>query len=269
MISQALPSNLLTEQSLRKLLLAEKKRRGLPRSQLVFVGMHNVAQWWWCGMYSVLKSQRNELDFFATYLADRVSLALALGQVKTVPESASKLLEVGSTLTLADLERYAKSTALPPPVETMEEIVPFSTIDRYEDGLNVEMAQAERYPRLRWWFQWNDLVLVGIPDGITKKFVYEFKASTNEHFFKTAARPIANTQADLYGMFFGRKEKRVQILIRQTEEVVTLEGPVDKDRAISTLGKFAGVIGGSLPMAPKPFKCTSCEERDVCTIRAR
>ncbi|GBE47130.1 hypothetical protein BMS3Bbin12_00284 [bacterium BMS3Bbin12] len=270
MISKGLPSKPLTKQSLTKLLRAEKKRRGIPQSQLVFVGIHNIAQWWWCGMYSVLKSQRNELEFFATYLADRVSLALSLDQVDTIPTAAFELLEVGAGLTLADLELHTKSSTQAQSQDIVADLISISpAIDKYENGLAVEMAQAERYPKLRWSFQWNDFVLIGIPDGITKKIVYEFKASSNEHFFRTAARPIANTQADLYGLFFGRNEKRVQVYIRETGEVITLEGPIDKDRAISTLRKFASVVAGSLPMAPKPFKCVSCEERDACTIRAR
>ncbi len=161
MISQGLPSKLLTKQSLTKLLRVEKKRRGIPQSQLVFVGMHNIAQWWWCGMYSVLKSQRNEIEFFAAYLADRASLAVSLGQVDTVPTAAFELLEVSASLTLADLELHTKSSTQAQSQDIVADLISMSpAIDKYENGLAVEVAQAERYPQLRWSFQWNDFVLI-------------------------------------------------------------------------------------------------------------
>jgi len=248
-----------------QLLHEEKERRGIPQTQTVFVGIHNVAQWWWCGMYSVLKSESNELEFFSAYLTDRISLAMELGQITSLPQSPSDILEAGAELSLADLENHKKVTEAS--VKKRNEwMMRSSSSDKYERGLSIEKEKAESYPKFRWWFSWKRLVLVGIPDGITDKFVYEFKTASSEYFFKTASRPIANTQADLYGMFFNRKEKRVQIYIKKTKEVITLENTVDEERAVSTLEKFSSVISGKLPMRPKPFKCRSCDEKSNCKI---
>ena len=68
-----LPESFWDEKRLNALLTKEKKRRKLAKSDLVFVGMHNVSQFWLCGMYAVLKSRANELEFFAAYLGDRLA----------------------------------------------------------------------------------------------------------------------------------------------------------------------------------------------------
>jgi hypothetical protein len=39
---------------MRELLQLEKRRRGLDESQLVFIGMANVANYYWCAMKSLL-----------------------------------------------------------------------------------------------------------------------------------------------------------------------------------------------------------------------
>src|SRR5438094_397592 len=57
------------EGRLGRLLALEKQRRGIPMGKLVFVGMHNVAQHWWCTQQAVFKSRANEGMFFATSTA--------------------------------------------------------------------------------------------------------------------------------------------------------------------------------------------------------
>jgi len=47
-----------------KLLLLEKERRGVDKGKLVFVGMANVAKYYWCAMSSIFKSKERELEFF-------------------------------------------------------------------------------------------------------------------------------------------------------------------------------------------------------------
>ena len=47
-------------------------------------------------------------------------------------------------------------------------------------GEFLETTKAEQYPTIRWNFEWDDYVIVGIPDGITNNFVYEFKTTRNK-----------------------------------------------------------------------------------------
>jgi len=67
-----------------------------------------------------------------------------------------------------------------------------------------ESTKSEKYPTIRWNFSWENYVILGIPDGITDKFVYEFK-STKDRFLLNYIKPIAFTQADFYGYFFQKK----------------------------------------------------------------
>jgi hypothetical protein len=242
------PAALETEKSLRHLLALEKERRGFPSSALVFVGLHNVAQFWWCGMYAVLKSKANEHEFFAAYLTDRLRYAQALGHLTGVPTDKKELLKVGESLTRRDVEALFTSAIKGGAV-------------RKRHG-----NEPPKYASYRWSFQWKGFVLVGVPDGITPKFVYEFKEAKNRFWFTTASRPVATTQADLYGLFFERPEKRVEIAIHDEGTIEKFSGPVDPARAKDTLARFDSVVSGQLPARPKPFKCANCEYRRECPI---
>jgi len=88
----------------RKLLVAEKLRRGVAADSLVFVGAKNVAQYWWCAQQSVLKSRDEEMMFFMSYLEDRLQYSLDLGRVDALPKEPEKWLAIGDNITNADLE---------------------------------------------------------------------------------------------------------------------------------------------------------------------
>jgi hypothetical protein len=86
--------------------MAEKKRRGQHEASLVFIGMHNLSEFWWCGMYSALKSKQSELGFFAAYLEDRITYSLLTGRISKIPRKRPELLEIGDDLTLGEIERF-------------------------------------------------------------------------------------------------------------------------------------------------------------------
>lgn len=48
----------LSIKELRDLLLLEKERRGVEKDKLVFIGMANVARYYWCAMESFFTKQR-------------------------------------------------------------------------------------------------------------------------------------------------------------------------------------------------------------------
>jgi len=207
--------------------------------------MHNIAQFWWCGMYAVLKSKANELGFFVAYLSDRVNYAQALGRVKSAPRSKEKLLATGEDLTRRDVEKLFAA----------------------EIRRGAKAKHPEGLASYRWSFPWKGFVLVGIPDGIAPKYVFEQKEAKNRFWFNTASRPVATTQADLYGVFFERPQKRVEITILDEGTVEIMESPVDHGRANTTLEKFASAVSGRLPAPPKPFKCKNCVYRQKCPVR--
>lgn len=269
----SLPDCFLDEHWLGRLLIVEKERRGLHKSSLVFIGIHNLSGFWWCGMQSVLKSNRSELDFFRAYLEDRMTYALLTGRISKIPRRRLDLLEIGDDLTLGEVESFHQMQLISAKAPTPKAILSKGTgmgrrkreIDPFERGLGDESEFAEKYPRFRWNFRFSDYVVVGAPDGITKDLVYEFK-STAKRFFFYFVKPVALAQADLYGLFFKKKMKRVQIYIQDEDLVESFQMPVDVARAKETLARFDHVNKGFFPQAPAKWKCTNCEVRDECCI---
>jgi CRISPR/Cas system-associated exonuclease Cas4 (RecB family) len=105
-----------------------------------------------------------------------------------------------------------------------------------------------------------------MPDGITKDLVYEFK-TVKTPFLVRYNLPVAVAQADLYGYFFERSKKRVQIYVVETGKTLTLEADVDRENAIKTLLKFHSIDSGAPPIPPKEWKCKDCEFVNMCKLR--
>jgi len=137
--------------------------------------------------------------------------------------------------------------------------------DPIQRGNFLEGTRAEKYPHLRWNFTWGKYTVVGIADGLMKEFVYEFKTTKTRHYLYSA-KPVALAQADLYGYFFQRPRKRVQIYIVDENKTETYDEPVDISRAEETLSAFARVDQGEPAHPPQPWKCRCCHFRDSCTI---
>jgi len=248
------------KRALKELLLLEKERRGIERDKLLFVGVANVASYRWCAVKSLLASKRGELSFFAAYLEDRIKYSLELGYVDSVPTSKEKLLDVGDEVTLDDIERLLAKRGeleiIPEPVGT-DEAPPMIA------GELLHWSKAERYPTIRWNFPWRGYVVVGVPDGITDSFVYEFKTTGND-FLLRFIKPVAFAQADLYGYFFRRGTKRVQVYVREGGRVLTWMDDVASDNAEGTLQRFKRLEEGEEPSPPKKWKCKKCEFRREC-----
>jgi hypothetical protein len=254
----------------------EKERRGKHQCELIFVGARNVANHWWCTESAVLKSRDNELGFFAAYIADRVEAARAHGCFPTRIRRLSDWLDVGAGLTAPDIETVqTRKSVKPRPIgrrtfETAREMFEVdlevrqhedpSEMGPFERGDLAEGYLAEKYPRLRWSFPWENLVVVGIPDGLTGRFVYEFKSAAAEGAWRWS-KGSACAQADLYAFFWKRPEKRVQHYSLDTRELDTIHEVADVTRAQSTLRSFSEVAAGGLPYWPKEWKCDRCEFR--------
>ena len=293
---------------LKRLMCLEKRRRGLDTDTLVFVGVANVADHWWCTQQAVMKSRENELGFFDAYLRDRVNYARELGIIERLPKKRAALLDVGKEITLADVDKLLKKRTeekqarlgggsiasrwlfeekidrkggrvriINPNLHPLEfetcmeeaEKAGVQIVDLESDpllrGQLYEMDRAEKYPTIRWNFQWGRYVVGGLPDGLTKDFSYEFK-TTRDQFLLGFRKPVAMTQADLYGYFFRRPNKRVQILVMKEDRIATFQEPVALERAEETLASFARVAEGGPPRPPVTWKCNPCQYRQSCPI---
>jgi hypothetical protein len=308
-IQDKLGEILRDKERLGRLLLIEKQRRGVPQGALVFVGTANVASHWWCTQQAVLNSRAKELDFFAAYLSDRILYAHRLDRVTKLPRSHKALLDVGSEITLDDVEQLLKeradaaqhgsrrlapvqvaweyedrvekdgkrtrliNPALPPEEKQLWEDLAaeegIRVIDLEKDpkrrGEIYQASRAEKYPTIQWHFPWGRYSVGGVPDGLTEDFTYEYKTTRNR-FLLSFMKPVACAQADLYGYFFRRPKKRVQIHIVEENATQTWEKPVDAANAEATLSAFARVDAGEPARPPKPWKCGQCDFRANCPI---
>jgi len=134
-------------------------------------------------------------------------------------------------------------------------------------GQLLDTTKAEQYTIIRWNYAWDKYVVVVVPDGITSEFFYEFK-STRSRFLMHFLKPVALTQADLYGYFSRRGKKRVQIYVVEEDVTEPWDADADVNRAKDVLAKFKEMEEGFVPLPPKAWKCKSCEFAKVCTIRA-
>jgi len=126
----------------------------------------------------------------------------------------------------------------------------------------------EQYPSIRWNFDWKEYIVVGIPDGITDRFVCEFKTSDKSlGFFRKWVWPVAMAQGDLYGHFFRREEKRVQVLLEREGRIETWQLGVDQKGALDTLERFRRVERRKKdPVPPAEWKCRRCEFKWKCAL---
>jgi hypothetical protein len=303
-------SEILSDKNhVKRLLMLEKKRRGMQKDALVFVGMADVAQQWWCTQQAVLKSRAMEPNVFGAYLSDRILYANRLGLITKLPKSQKALLDIGSEITSNDVEELLKEEKekeddlkrrfagaqsqwiyrdtehgdgnrvrlinpdLPPEekhgweLDAAHEGVKIIDIEQDPKlrGRIYQASRAEKYPTIRWHFPWRHYSVGGVPDGLTEDFAYEYKTTGSPFLFRFM-KPMAIAQADLYGYFFHRPKKRVQIEIIQDNSKVTFEEPVDAANAEATLDAFARVDAGEPARPPKPWKCPICEFRTTCPI---
>jgi len=289
---------------------AVKRELGREKDELVFVGMADVAQFWWCAKKSILSNREMELWFFDSFKDDvwSYSLRLEYRKEKETP-SPSRLLELRERISFEDIQRLLRETEPPEwggslvdllrrgishsllrgeipvaPIDfdavrkaeklmekgaPLQEVLPLlREVPPRQRGEILQLCYAERYPTIRWNFDWREYIVVGVPDGITDRFVYEFKTSDNLGFFQKWIWPVATAQGDLYGHFFRREEKRIQALLEREGRIETWQLRIDRKEALDTLERFRRVEKGEKdPAPPAEWKCRRCEFRWRCALR--
>jgi CRISPR/Cas system-associated exonuclease Cas4 (RecB family) len=248
-----------------KFLYAEKARRGISKSQLLFVGASDIASQHWCSMKAVFGARDGEAGRFGQYLLNRLKYAYRLGLISSWPNN---LLETGEEITyeqVAELERKEpnREIDLEPSTEQIENYEKMSAIER---GHAAEELYAERYPYHSWHFHWERYIVVCIPDGMTDDFIYEFKSTKKSKYLKNTLEG-GSVQADIYGYFFKRLHKRVQAYSFDTRKIETSVGAVDNKNALRYLRNFLRVDSGEIPRPQPEYKCKSCEYAEYCPVR--
>jgi hypothetical protein len=258
---------------LKRLLTVEKARRGVPKNKLLFIGASDIAGQGWCSMRAVLTARKEEVGRFGQYFYNRLHYALEFGLLRFWPHNPKTLLYIGKWLAFERVNEY--ESAKPEPRRAPR---PAPEIDLREGGKHefewwergqiAESQYAERYPQFSWHFPWGRYIVVGVPDGVTKEIVYEFKSTGRARYRENLMRQGC-VQADLYGLFFQRDRKRVQVYSIDTGQIDTLDDKVDKSNAERFLRNFSRVDGGEFPRLPETFKCRICDYANCCPLRIK
>jgi len=278
-------AELLFEIDETELMNLEKERLGFSKDELVFIGMANLSKYYWCAWQYFLKAQREEAMFFASYFADRLAYSKELGLIKKPPKNVKEVLKIGDNIKFSDVEKLldkrTKEYVPPDPNHKIksslivgDEVFEEKEIDSYkitsetnplQKGNIYGVKKAEQYPSIRWNFAYKNIVLVGVPDGITKDFVYEFKYTGKSRYMKQTLI-TATCQADVYGVYFQRPKRRVQIFCEEEDKVHTYIDPINKKKVINLLEKWIDLKNGKLPIKPLFWKCNICEFKDDCVL---
>jgi len=257
---------------LEKLLELEKEMRGVPKDQVVFLGTANIANRW-CDQ-QILFDCEGELNFFSAYLTDRLTYSNELVSMKNDFISNKKsILEIGDEITLPDIdlllnEEYRTPVASEDKKERSKRIARLKKIkSAIERGTESQYLFSEKYPLIRWNFPWKEYVIICAPDGIRGDFVYEYKSTKNHNSFGFA-KLKSDIQADLYGFFFQRKRKRVQIRIEDKKRVETFDGEVNVENALNTLQRFYDLDHKKRGIVhPRSAgSCKFCSYKEKCEI---
>src|SRR5262245_27075783 len=259
------------EALLKRLMTVEKARRGVPKNKLLFIGASDVAGQGWCSMRAVLTAGYEEVGRFGQYLYNRLRYARGLGLFRAWPRNPKSLLYIGEWLSFARVNEYENAKPEPqweprpePEIDLRE--VGKDELEWWERGQIAEAQYAERHPLFSWHFHWDRYVDVGVPDGVTKDFVYEFKSTGRARYRDNLMRQGC-VQADVYGLFFQRNRKRVQVYSIDTGQIDTLDEKVDRANAERYLRNFSRVDGGEFPRLPETFKCRICDHVKRCPLR--
>jgi CRISPR/Cas system-associated exonuclease Cas4 (RecB family) len=252
-----------------KLLQEAKKVLGLQENKLVFIGMANLAKYYWCAWHSYLKSIEREVGFFEAYLEDILQNAQDLGLLDKIPNDVKDILEIGNIIQLRDIHNLLKKCSVVYPTKkTKKEITKhlLTEHDPMKKGEYYQILFAEKYPSIRWNYRYKDIIVIGVPDGITESFAYEFKYTSKKKDLERTKR-TAELQADLYGYFFNLPNKRVQIYCEEEKEVYTYVSLIKHEEVNDLFMKWAAMINGELPKKPMPWKCIKCEYKKKCNLR--
>jgi CRISPR/Cas system-associated exonuclease Cas4 (RecB family) len=138
--------------------------------------------------------------------------------------------------------------------------------DRSGVGVGYQLIKSERYNTIEKYFKYKNRIFIGVPDGVTDKFCYEFKSAMNQ-FWSYFIKPVGITQANLYSFFFKKSNIRVQIYHRDTGKVELIEQACDIEKAKTDLKTVNGLLSGRLkPIPPNKVKCSICEFRRKCRL---
>jgi hypothetical protein len=235
----------------------EKERRGLPQNKLVFINASTLVRIAWCPMQAIRKSRIGETSPFGAYLEDRLEFAIDTRRIPALPTNRALWLEIAADDVPFDRVQRVWLPDLP------------ARLRDFSDGFETLAGERRWYepdtPTIRWHFRAGEYIVVGEPDGLSRREVFEMKSVGNAYIAEFS-RPLAQLQADIYGYLFKRSTKLLGETIGDGPLTIA-ESPVVPARAVQAISMLARIERGWVPPAPRePWKCRSCEVKAGCPI---
>lgn len=235
----------------------EKERRRLPQNRLVFLNASALARIAWCPMQAIRKSRIGETSPFGAYLEDRLEFAIATKRIPALPTNRALWLEIAADDVPFDRVERVWLPDLP------------ARLRDFSDGFETSAGERSWYepdtPTIRWHFLAGEYIVVGEPDGLSRREVFEMKSARNA-YLAGFYRPLAELQADIYGYLFNRSTKLLGMTIGEGQLTID-ESLVVPARALQAIGMFAQIERGWVPAAPREsWKCRNCDVEAGCPI---
>lgn len=146
-------------------------------------------------------------------------------------------------------------------------VVRFSTTDSPIIGGQLAQAlYARRYDSMRRHWDFGEFFVIGVPDGLGKDFVYEFKYSKYPRSRPTFITAMA--QANIYGTLFHKRRLRIHFAGPDGFEK-TVEGDVREADAANLIRRSWALLRGHDDFhKPESWKCEPCRYRSICPVPA-
>lgn len=330
---------------LNNLLSEFKKQKGINNEKLTFLGINDIASYYWCSKESIFKAKENEIKYFKNAIIDsyivldliqdlKIENLITLGPLEIlfradkieVDELNNLFIKKGINSPSIDNRSlgYAlyksddtnsyneimiyfgsynkereKDNSFICFVDTVEKFLELDnkyqeelvrtkhtdtrSLEEIENGKPLwtkrSYARARgkllhelnnyknKYKSFRWHFPWDNYIVTGIPDGIGNNFIYEYKSAKDKYYYHNYIRAIANSQADLYGYFFEKQEKKIETVFMKEGESKKINDKTDIDNASNILNIFKSTLTGNLDhIAPVEWKCKKCDYYDECEV---
>jgi CRISPR/Cas system-associated exonuclease Cas4 (RecB family) len=327
------------------LLSKYKVQKGFNEDKTTFLGINDIASYYWCSREAVFKAKENEIKYFKNAIIDSFIVLNLIDDFKLddlIALKPLKILSIANNIKTNELYNlffeneegndspknrrlgYAlyKSDSSNPYREAMiyfgsynkerkkddsyicfvdtvekflsldkkyqEELVKTKhrdtrSLDEIENGKPFWTKRSyaksrgkllhelnnfkNKYKTFRWHFSWNNYIITGVPDGIKDNFVYEYKSANDKYYYNNYIKLIANSQADLYGYFFKKREKKVETVFIKEGKLKEIRGKVDIDSALDLLHIFKNTLEGNLEhIAPVKWKCKKCDYYEKCEV---
>jgi len=267
-------SNILLKRNLNVLMKIEKERLGFKKNDLVFIGMANLAELHVCKMQSYLESKDMEIQFFNSYLSDRLKYSILIKDIDLNEEiSDLDLLKICNDLSLEEIEEFVfkENKLIGKVVESPlkdSKLKIAKNLEPTAQGSIYEMIYGEKYPKIRWNFKIDKIVLVGVADGLRGDIIYEFKRYGNSYLMN-ASKKRAETQGDIYGYFFKRSKKRMHYFLKETEEQIIDEKKIDEQNVLRTINTFYEILEGKTEGPEYKWFCNNCKFNQDCKFSSK